>query len=192
MMVKIAAYPWVVNLRFQVLQACFGVGPRHRVGIRIKYAVQNSTRENLFWTRVSYYDSFELPEHHTKARFEAVSMHTPPEFNTVYSYDRANNKFHRTDEEHIEITQPVMFSTSDSNSAIGLYCPNAINDRERTAFYGFNLWPQTSVARCMYLEEPLRIDEYSYHGFIFVGRMGEVESAMQRLIQKSSPQYASH
>ena len=35
-----------------VLQACFGVGPRHRVGIRIKYAVQNSVRKTLFWTRV--------------------------------------------------------------------------------------------------------------------------------------------
>lgn len=140
---------------------------------------------------ISYDVTYKLPEHHAKARFEAVSLHTPPEFKVVYNYDKVSDKFIPTDEKPVD-TKAIIFSTTDGKNAIGLYCPNAKNDRERTAFYSFKLWPQTSVARCIFLEEPLNLTEYSYHGFIFVGRLDEVENAMQRLVYQTKQIPVSH
>jgi hypothetical protein len=140
---------------------------------------------------ISYDVTFKLPEHHTKARFEAVSLHTPPNFRNVYSFDNVNNKFNIADEKPID-TRALIFATKDGKNAIGLYCPNAKNDRVRTAFYGYILWPQTSVARCIFLEEPLNLAEYTYHGFVFVGHLDEVENSMQRLVHQTTTSSIPH
>jgi hypothetical protein len=129
---------------------------------------------------IRYDVTYSIPRQYSKARFEAVSLHTPPDFNLAFQYDPAKDALQQVEEKKINVTHPIVLSTSDSRHSIGLYCPNAINDRARTAFYSFKLWPQTSVARCVFLEEPIKSANYAYQGFLFVGNLDEVRNAMKQ------------
>lgn len=128
---------------------------------------------------IQYSVTYIVPERHAKGRFEALSVHAPPDFSVGRYFDPAGNRLIPV-EARAELQRlPVIMTTPDEKHAMALYCPDIPSSPKNR--YGLRLWPQTSVSRCIFMEDDVAAGDYSYRGFIIVGTLAEVKASFARL-----------
>ena len=137
---------------------------------------------------IEYDVTFTVPsgEKHTFAQFEALTGYMPPEFGDFWGFDAATGKLRRLAEGNGEQALPVVLATAAGGHAMGVFAPEQPSPGFERVGYGRFRFPAEKVNKwnCVFrLRDANGVApaDYSYHLFVAVGTLEEVEATLTAL-----------
>ena len=132
---------------------------------------------------IDYRVTFSIPAtepKHTMIQFEAVTGYMPEEFSKFWTYDPTTQKLAALSDGPGEQLLPVVFSTANQLSAMGIWSP------EPNANYGrFRFGPQRVTKwNCVFRERDpagVKTGHYSFQMFVSVGSLKNVTDTINGL-----------
>lgn len=138
---------------------------------------------------LDYQVTFTLPadEQHKHVAFEALTGYMPPDFDKFWTLDPVTSKLSPLSTGPGEQKLPVIFSTPDSQYAMGIYCPQKAAPGEKGPTYGRWLFKHEKVVKwnCVFRRiDPQGISpgNYSFRMFVIVGTLEQVQATMLKLM----------
>lgn len=133
---------------------------------------------------IDYMVTLNVAEPHQAMTFEAATGYMPPEFSLLLTFDPATSQVAPLSDGPGEQPLPLIVSTKDRQSAVGIYSPNANPGYGRFLFTqnpGSKGW-NTTKWNCAFRTEAIRPGPVSYHCFLAIGTVEEVRTALRKLI----------
>jgi hypothetical protein len=133
---------------------------------------------------IDYMVTLNVAEPHKSMVFEAVTGYMPAEFSLFLTFDPATSQVAPLSDGPGEQPLPLIVSTKDRQSAVGVYSPNPNPGYGRFLFTqnpGQKGW-NTAKWNCVFRAETVRPGPVSYHCFLAIGTVEEVRTALRRLI----------
>jgi hypothetical protein len=133
---------------------------------------------------IDYMVTLNVAEAHQSMTFEAATGYMPPEFSLFLTFDPATSQLAPLSDGPGEQPLPLIVSTKDRQSAVGVYSPNPNPGYGRFLFTqnpGTKGW-NTTKWNCVFRAEAIRPGPGSYHCFLAIGTVEEVRMALRKLI----------
>jgi hypothetical protein len=135
---------------------------------------------------IGYMVTLNVAEPHQSIAFEAATGYMPPEFSLFLSFDPATSQVAPLSNGPGEQALPIILSTKDRQSAMGVYSPNP------NPGYGGFLFTQNPGLKgwnsakwnCVFRAEDVKPGPVSYRCFVAIGTVEEVRAALRKLISE--------
>lgn len=125
--------------------------------------------------------TFQVPEAHTSATFEALTAYMPPNFSTFWTYNPATKTLAPLSDGPGEQRFPVILATPDKNFALGIYSPDA----PRYGRWRFEIPGEygnaTNKWNAVFREKNIVPGAYNYRCYSIIGTLSDVTSSMDKL-----------
>ena len=129
---------------------------------------------------INYNVTYEVPEHHETALFEAVTGYMPKEFDQhlAYDFDAKAVVPPRTVRGSQDL--PIILATDDNQFAMGVYSPDIPFGVKG---YGHDSFRNTEKWNCNFPRRDIAPGKYLFRCFVIVGTVDEVATTMQSLFE---------
>lgn len=142
---------------------------------------------------IEYEVAFTLPkdEKHKRAVFEALTGYMPAAFEKFWTFNPATSQLAPISDDPGEQTLPLVFSTADSEHAMGIYSAQKPRDHERGPSYGRWRFHAEKVVKwnCVFRvsnDSGIAPGDYKYRMSVAVGTLDNVRTALTTLIAESN------
>ena len=141
---------------------------------------------------IDYNVAYHVPEAHQSATFEALTGYMPADFDHFFTYDPNSRSLIQilpaaSPPPDGEQSLPLILSTSDRGSAMGVYSPELPQSIANEGYGHFSL-PGTNKWNCVFRENNLSANStYNYRCFVIVGTVEEVRLGIDKLHAKFHP-----
>jgi len=135
---------------------------------------------------IEYLVTFNVPENHESAVFEALTGYMPTQFSSFFTYDVKQDILAPIpDSPPGEQSLPLIFSTPDQRHAMGIYSPDLPQANFPMFGYGkFSFISQNTVKwNTVFRTGATPTGDYSYRAYVVVGGLQQVKIGMNEVAQ---------
>ncbi len=137
---------------------------------------------------IEYLVTFNVPEKHNSATFEALTGYMTQYFSVFWTYDPKTKSLASLSDGPGEQAIPIIFSTSNRQYAMGIYSPYLPQGKHDYGYGRFNFYSQNTMKwNAVYREYNITPGNYSYRNFVIVGTLDQVKKGMQSLHEHFYP-----
>jgi len=159
------------------------------------YAVNTSERASQYFYKkvtigmpgmphvIQYNTAFDLPlnSSYSNGTFEVVTAYMPADFSVFWNYDPESQQLTTLSDGPGEQGIPIVFSTTDSSYAMGIYSPDLPDSIYPNEGYGRFRYDDCTKWNCVFKESPVASGTYKYRSYVIVGSLTNVEVSMTQL-----------
>jgi len=167
----------------------------------IKVAQNNTALSNHILTKqitvgysgipnaIEYLVNFYVPEHHTAATFESLTGYLNQDFSSFWTFVPATQTLTALSPGPGEQSIPVIFSTADSQYAMGIYSPDLPQQGFSGLGYGrFNFLSQNTMKwNAVFRRYDTPIGNYNFRLYVVVGSLLDVSNGITSVYKKFYP-----
>jgi hypothetical protein len=137
---------------------------------------------------IEYLVTFNVPEKHSSATFEALTGYMTQYFSVFWTYDPKTKSLASLSDGPGEQEIPIIFSTSNRQYAMGIYSPDLPQGKHNYGYGRFNFYSQNTMKwNAVFREYNIVPGNYSYRNFVIVGTLEQVKKGMQSLHEHFYP-----
>jgi len=132
---------------------------------------------------IEYKTLFDIPsgESYSSGVFEVVTGYMPSEFSVFLNYNPDNQQLTSLSDGPGEQNIPIIFSTTDSSYAMGIYSPDLPDSIFPNVGYGRFRFSDCTKWNCVFRENSVPSGTYKYRSYVIVGSLNNVEVSMTQL-----------
>ncbi len=130
---------------------------------------------------IEYKTEFDISKNYNSGVFEVVTGYMPTEFSDFYTFEPQTHTLTPLSDGPGEQNLPIIFSTTDSNYAMGIYSPYLPQHNWTNVGYGRFRFPSCTKWNCVFRESPVPAGIYKYRSYVIVGSLENVEVSMIQL-----------
>ena len=159
------------------------------------YAVNTSERASHYFHKkvtigmpdmphvIQYNTEFDIPPNtsYTLGAFEVLTAYMPPDFSVFWNYDPVSYQLTPLSDGPGEQQVPIIFSTTDSSYAMGIYSPDLPDSTYPDDGYGRFRYDDCTKWNCVFKKSPVESGTYKFRSYVLVGSLTNVEVSMSQL-----------
>ncbi len=138
---------------------------------------------------IEYFVTFHVAEHHTSATFEILTGYLTKDFSSFWTFDPAKQLLTSLSIGQGEQNIPVILSTTDSQYAMGIYCPDLPQLTWSKLGYGrWNFASQNTMKwNAVFRKYDTPAGDYNFRLYLLIGSLSDVTTGMTSVYKKFHP-----
>ena len=138
---------------------------------------------------INYKVTFHVAEHHSSAIFESLTGYLTQDFSVFHTFDPATGTLAPLSYGPGEQDKPIIFSTTNSNYAMGIYSPGLPEPSFPNVGYGryAYLSQYTTKWSAFYHVGDTPVGNYSFQLYVVVGTLSQVTEGMMSVYKVLHP-----
>jgi hypothetical protein len=127
---------------------------------------------------IEYVVTYNVPEDHGNASFEALAGNLTADFNNFYTFNPASRSLQNLSAGPGIQALPEIFATSDQRHAMGVYSPDMPMDTSSGSGYGRAASGSVNKWSTIFSRSPLRAGTYKFRIYVVFGSLSQVQDGM--------------
>jgi len=132
---------------------------------------------------IQYNTEFDIPADSifSIGAFEVLTGYMPPDFSVFLNYEPVSQQLSPLSDGPGEQQIPIIFSTTDSSYAMGIYTPDLPDTTYPDDGYGRFRYDDCTKWNCVFKKSPVDSGTYKFRSYVIVGSLSNVELSMTQL-----------